>query len=164
MTYSINKIGSIIRDFDGATIPADPMNTDYAAYVVWTKAGNVATPPVVDLVALKASVKNSIREFRDNLLLLTPFNGKVFQSDIASKIQIMVVSGQTTMIPSASSWRTADNSYATMTLALFQQLMGTIMTREGAAYANSSKHQDAVDALTKAADVSAYNWTTGWPA
>jgi Domain of unknown function (DUF4376) len=132
----------------------------------WTVADGAlayVTPPGPALSDVQASVKAAIRAYRDNLLLLTPFNGKVFQSDLASKIQIMVIAGQSALIPSAALWRTADNTYANMTLPLFQALMGTIMAREGAAYATSARMQDAVDALSSVDDVNAFNYSTGWP-
>jgi hypothetical protein len=34
----------IIRDEDGAFIPADPDNTDYAEYLRWLDEGNEPTP------------------------------------------------------------------------------------------------------------------------
>lgn len=124
----------------------------------------IRVPDVINLDDVKATVKQAIRDKRDALLLLTPFNGKVFQTDIASKIQIMVLASQSALLPSAAQWRTYDNTYMTMTLALFQQLMAAIMTREGVAYGNSSKLQDQVDALTTVAAVQAFDITTGWPA
>lgn len=33
--------GGILRDHDGAFIPADPRNTDWQAYQAWLAAGNV---------------------------------------------------------------------------------------------------------------------------
>jgi hypothetical protein len=44
MTYTFNQSGGIVRDADGAFIPEDPANTDYAAYLDWCAAGNTATP------------------------------------------------------------------------------------------------------------------------
>jgi hypothetical protein len=125
-----------------------------------------APPPdaAVLLAAAQAAVKGAIRAHRDDLLLLTPFNGKVFQTDIASKIQIMNVVDAGTMPAYANYWRTADNTYMPMTFELFVQLKSAIMAREGAAFGASAKHQDAVDAIkTTAADVYAYDWSTEWP-
>lgn len=124
--------------------------------------GNWVVTTTAKLVAIEAK-KSAIRDFRDNLLSLTPFNGKVFQSDLKSKIQIMVVASQPTMPSSATPWRCADNTYQIMTLTLFQQLMITIMAREGAAYKNSSAHQDAVAALTDYDAIINYDYSTGWP-
>jgi hypothetical protein len=44
MAYTINPHGGVIRDADGAFIPADPSNSDYAAYLAWVAAGHAATP------------------------------------------------------------------------------------------------------------------------
>jgi hypothetical protein len=48
MTYSLNQFGGILRDADGACIPNDPANMDYAAYLDWCAAGNTLrrTSPV----------------------------------------------------------------------------------------------------------------------
>ena len=35
---------TIVRDVDGAFIPDDPANLDYAEYLRWKKAGGKATP------------------------------------------------------------------------------------------------------------------------
>ena len=35
---------TIIRIEDGACIPPDPANTDYAAYLKWVEEGNTAEP------------------------------------------------------------------------------------------------------------------------
>jgi hypothetical protein len=38
------KTCSVIRLSDGACIPFDPNNTDYAAYLKWLEAGNTPQP------------------------------------------------------------------------------------------------------------------------
>jgi hypothetical protein len=43
-TYTVTATGQILRS-DGAFIPTDPLNTDYAAYLAWVAAGNTATYP-----------------------------------------------------------------------------------------------------------------------
>jgi hypothetical protein len=43
--YKLNQNStSISRLSDGAGIPADPQNTDYAAYLQWLSEGNTPTP------------------------------------------------------------------------------------------------------------------------
>lgn len=42
--YKLLRSGAILRNADGASIPADSANTDYAAYLDWVVAGGVADP------------------------------------------------------------------------------------------------------------------------
>jgi hypothetical protein len=42
--YSLDALGNVIRDLDGAFIPNDPANSDYIAYLAWLAEGNAATP------------------------------------------------------------------------------------------------------------------------
>jgi hypothetical protein len=42
--YKLTASGSVQRLADGATIPNDPSNRDYADYLAWVKQGNVAQP------------------------------------------------------------------------------------------------------------------------
>jgi hypothetical protein len=44
MVYSLNARGFVVRDADGATIPAAPSNIDWQAYQAWLAAGNAPTP------------------------------------------------------------------------------------------------------------------------
>ncbi len=48
MYQLIQDSTSIKRIADGALIPADPANTDYAAYLAWVDAGNTPEPAPVD--------------------------------------------------------------------------------------------------------------------
>ena len=41
MTYQLTTSTSIIRLSDGAFIPPDPGNRDYAAYLAWVEEGNM---------------------------------------------------------------------------------------------------------------------------
>ena len=44
MTYQLTQGDSILRITDGASIPPDPANTDYAAYLAWVEEGNMPDP------------------------------------------------------------------------------------------------------------------------
>jgi hypothetical protein len=39
-----NKVVSVLRQQDGASIPVNEANTDYQAYLAWLAEGNVPTP------------------------------------------------------------------------------------------------------------------------
>jgi hypothetical protein len=44
MTYQLTSSDCILRLADGAFIPPDPANTDYATYLEWVEAGNMPDP------------------------------------------------------------------------------------------------------------------------
>jgi len=44
MTYQLTTGNCIFRLADNASIPPDPANTDYAAYLAWLEEGNTPEP------------------------------------------------------------------------------------------------------------------------
>ena len=44
ITSQINSSAAVIRTIDNATIPFDPDNTDYQAYLKWVAEGNTPEP------------------------------------------------------------------------------------------------------------------------
>ena len=44
MTYQLTTGDTILRTTDGAFIPPDPANVDFAAYLAWVEAGNTPEP------------------------------------------------------------------------------------------------------------------------
>lgn len=60
--YKIDKFGNVVRISDGACIPADPMNMDYAAYLKWEAEGNTPLPYEPPTVDAKEQAKAELRE------------------------------------------------------------------------------------------------------
>ena len=62
MAYKCTKTDIIIRVKDGAYIPADPANIDYAAYLTWLAEGNTPQPvdPVVPTVPEAVTKRKAI--------------------------------------------------------------------------------------------------------
>ena len=56
--YKLTESDTIIRLIDSAYIPADPANTDYAAYLAWLAEGN--TPEPADQPDPKDAIKAQI--------------------------------------------------------------------------------------------------------
>ena len=88
--YKLNPHGAVTRLSDGASIPADPANTDYAAYLVWVASGGVADPvdppsqrdtALSQIAALEASVTQ--RRIREAALTDT---GKSWLAEVDAKI------------------------------------------------------------------------------
>jgi hypothetical protein len=63
--YQLTSSTSILRA-DGACIPADPQNTDYAAYLAWVAEGN--TPDPADVPAPPSALEQ-IKELETTQLL-----------------------------------------------------------------------------------------------
>ena len=97
----------VIRTTDGSSIPADPANTDYAAYLAWLSEGNtpepadVPPPPTVqdELNALDAENMLTQRNLREFILLTTEAikvatNNAVDLSLIPGVAKVVSVEGQ----------------------------------------------------------------------
>ena len=57
--YKLNSSTSITRLSDGASIPTDEQNTDYAQYLIWLSEGNEPEPadPIPEPVPLTPQEK-----------------------------------------------------------------------------------------------------------
>lgn len=73
--YQLTATDSIIRTVDGASIPPDPANMDYAAYLKWVEDGGVPDPYVSpELVASQPTSEQLIMFNHENRLRY--FEGK----------------------------------------------------------------------------------------
>ena len=59
--YKLTNTKTIIRIADGASIPNDPANTDYAEYLEWVEAGNTAT--AADAIPDPTYQENRVAEY-----------------------------------------------------------------------------------------------------
>lgn len=65
MTYQLTASDLILRAEDGASIPPDPANTDYAAYLAWLEEGNTPEPtpePPITWSTIRSKRDQLIRE------------------------------------------------------------------------------------------------------
>jgi hypothetical protein len=88
--YKLTNHGSVTRNSDGACIPADPANTDYAEYLRWTEAGGIPDPVdppdpreaiLAEIAALEATVTN--RRLREAALTE---DGKAWLAEVDARI------------------------------------------------------------------------------
>ena len=59
--YKLTNTETIIRIADGASIPADPANSDYAEYLEWVADGNTAT--AADAIPDPTYQENRVKEY-----------------------------------------------------------------------------------------------------
>jgi len=66
-TYQLTQYTSILRS-DGASIPPDPANRDYAEYLAWIAAGNTPDPvPQPTTAQIIASLEADVSKYIDSI-------------------------------------------------------------------------------------------------
>jgi hypothetical protein len=100
--YLLRSDDYVIRD-DGATIPPDPANRDYAEYLDWVAAGNTAASFVPEFDATWLQYQNEARaalDSSDNTVIRCMENGVPVPADWkAYRAALRVIVGATSGDP-----------------------------------------------------------------
>lgn len=162
MYQLIKDSTSILRKSDGAIIPSDSANTDYAAYLAWVDAGNTPEPAPQDSIeSRRAAVWEQIKAKREALK-----SGGVkvgahwYHSDADSRIQQLGLVIMGANMPAGLRWKTIDNGLVDMTPTLAQQIFTTTANWDATVFGVAEIHRAAVMASD---NPEAYDWSTGWP-
>ena len=110
--YKLTNSPSITRLSDGASIPADPANTDYAAYLQWLSEGNTPTPaaipPAPTSEQILESVVAAIQGRLDNFAKTRGYDGILSACTYASsKIARFMAEGQGCVNLRDATWSAA---------------------------------------------------------
>ena len=170
-----NQLSSIIRTSDGANIPLDVGNTDYAAYLTWVAAGNTPDPdPNYTIDAVRASVWQKIKEQRDSRKSGGVFvDSQWIHTDDSSRIQWLGIKdtardnitagGKMTdviqMMGQNLMWKTLDNTFVAVTNQLAFDVVAATKNLDAILFAQAETKRAAVYAMT---DPASYDTTTGW--
>lgn len=166
MNYKLTNSASILRS-DGACIPADPANSDYAAYLTWVSEGNVPLPlPMTPLAERQAAAWERIKTERDRRKYLGVKVGQHwFHSDDPSRIQQLALAMMGNATPAGLMWKTLTTTpppvFVEMTPALAQGIFTATAASDAAIFAAAEVHRVAMEA---SATPESYDCSGGWPA
>ena len=116
-TYQLTS-GSNIRRSDGASVPADPANSDYAEYLAWLAEGNTVEPAPGQTLAEEMAAKKAARQIAVDNIKVTTSSGHTFDGDEVSQgrmsraIIALDAAGQT-----STTWVLSNNVPTTVTRA-----------------------------------------------
>lgn len=159
--YKINASGYLVRVGDGAHIPMDRANVDYAAYMAWIDAGNVPeTSGPAPRESLKASATARRWQVETGGIVLPNgvriHTGKDDQDRITSTIAGMAGADIGSVdFKAATGW-------ITLTLDELQAMRSAIARHVQACFSAERAHHEAIDALAETA-LDGYDLTVGWP-
>lgn len=160
--YRTTSSDVIERVADGARIPPDPDNSDYAAVLAWLAAGNELLPAAQPT---RSEVWERIKAERDRRKYLGVKVGQHwFHSDDASRIQQMSLMLMGQAMPAGIQWKTLTSTpppvFVTMTPALALAIFNETAASDMAVFAAAETHRVAMEASP---DPDAYDFSGGWP-
>lgn len=157
--YQININGQIIRD-DGAFIPADPGNRDYADFLDWEAAGNTPQgPALVDVSAAKTEQLGDA--YKSAITQSVTYMGTKFQADPASQdtlCKVLVAVTPAGSVPEGFYWVDNDNNQVPMNLKQLQGLAGAMMAQGWTAFRKLQDLKTSARAATTNAAIDALTW------
>lgn len=106
--YKATNGYGVVRLSDGAYIPADPQNTDYAAYLTWLDAGNTPEPATLpEAPSLEDLVVGTIQLRLDNFAKTRGYDSILSACTYAtSKVAKFAAEGQYCVDSRDTHWST----------------------------------------------------------
>ena len=100
-TYQLTQYTSILRS-DGASIPPDPANRDYAEYLAWVAAGNTPTPvPQPTIQQIIVSLESAVQVYIDSIAQKKGYDSGVSCASYAASTNATFAADATAFI----AWR-----------------------------------------------------------
>lgn len=175
---------SIVRLADGAFIPADPANSDYAAYLRWVEEGNepvqpvderyytvevdgaVVEKPLAESKALRKQELATIRWEKQSAGIVV--NNHVFATDDQSKVNYVAATMQAQADPNYSVlWKAKDMdgnpAFVTLSGTDILNITNAGVEYIAACFVNEKAIADQIDAAKKVSTMLAIDLTAGWP-
>jgi hypothetical protein len=164
---SYKKLGNgVLRLPDGAYIPDDPRNNDWAAYLAWRELGNTPQPERT-LSEARAQAAARITNARNGALaaLTAAFSGDAWDADEATSARIanaltMIREAGALGIPTPESipWRTADNRDRVLNVAELTQLGAAVFLAQQQVWLKQAALKNQIAQATTEALIDAVRW------
>lgn len=140
---------------------AEPVDIDGTLTQAWNIVDLSPEEQTATVTSARAEVWEKIKAERFNRQNGgVQVNGKWFQTDEASRIQYLSLKMMGDSMPSSIQWKTMDNTFVTMSMALVNQIFVAIVVQDQNIFATAEQHRAAIEASE---NPSAYNFMDGWP-